>query len=76
MIKIITRTLSFIAFNVQEIQIHPFVPSAQHEVPSLKHTVAPPPKYLPKTIKHENKPVVPRKDDFIFKIKVALTHCY
>ncbi|KAI8875010.1 hypothetical protein K501DRAFT_260577 [Backusella circina FSU 941] len=53
------KPITDLPFNVQEIEIHPYVSSVQNEVPSLKHTVAPPPKYLAKTIKHENKPVVP-----------------
>ncbi|CEG79724.1 hypothetical protein RMATCC62417_14155 [Rhizopus microsporus] len=45
--------------NVHEMIIHPSQPVQQEEVPSLKQTIAPPPKYPPKLMKHEDKPVVP-----------------
>ncbi|KAG2198528.1 hypothetical protein INT47_008632 [Mucor saturninus] len=45
--------------NVQEIIIHPAPPAREEEVPSLKQVVAPPPKYFAKTLKHEDKPILP-----------------
>lgn len=47
------------ASNVQEIIIHPAPPASEEEVPLLKEVVAPPPKYFAKTLKHEDKPILP-----------------
>ncbi|CAO3684686.1 unnamed protein product [Rhizopus stolonifer] len=45
--------------NIYEMVIHPTQPAKQEEVPNLRQTVAPSPNYPPKTMKHEDKPVVP-----------------
>lgn len=41
--------------------IHPAPPAQKDQIPTLKSVVAPPPKYYTKTLKHEEKPVLPGK---------------
>ncbi|KAG1049144.1 hypothetical protein G6F43_008516 [Rhizopus delemar] len=45
--------------NIHEMVVYPSQPAKKEEIPTLKQTIAPPPNYPPKMIKHEDKPVVP-----------------
>ncbi|KAI9484125.1 MAG: hypothetical protein EXX96DRAFT_561000 [Benjaminiella poitrasii] len=45
--------------QIQEMIVHPTHPADKDEVTKLKDVVAPPPKFLSKVLKHENKPTIP-----------------
>ncbi|EIE80147.1 hypothetical protein RO3G_04852 [Rhizopus delemar RA 99-880] len=48
--------------NIHEMVVYPSQPAKKEEIPTLKQTIAPPPNYPPKMIKHEDKPVVPSRE--------------
>lgn len=49
--------IGLIALGVEELVVHPAPPVK--DVPNLKNTVSPPPRFPPKLHRHEDKPVVP-----------------